>query len=382
MQRVTGLDGVRGCAILWVLLYHFFALVPKAPWVAAIPLVGPLADFGWIGVNLFFALSGYLIIPLLAAQRDDPNYYRRFWCRRAFRLVPVYLLCLISYGVAVALWPDASPDRQRLLDPAIPLWTYWALVQNVWMSARNYMGGEWLRVTWSLAVEVQFYALIAVMVRMMPRPRLVPMLAVLTAAVVLFRYAVVFLNPGSAAPIVLLLPCRLDAFLLGGLAALLPGPVPGGEGRRRLLAWIALAGSVAAFGWFAHGGFGGATRLVLPLYYLMLSVGCSAVLDLSVRSAAPVRWLMQNAVMVRAGQLSYFVYLFHLPVLWTVYQLGSGGAPSLAQGRGVGLMLVVLGVLYGLAELSYRWLEAPLIERSHGYFRRVGRVEGARADSR
>ncbi|MEO6876460.1 MAG: acyltransferase family protein, partial [Opitutaceae bacterium] len=66
MKRLKGLDGVRGLAILWVLLYHLYALLPKTGWLAAIPGLGWFAGLGWIGVCLFFALSGYLIIPMVA----------------------------------------------------------------------------------------------------------------------------------------------------------------------------------------------------------------------------------------------------------------------------------------------------------------------------
>ena len=376
MKRVSGLDGVRGFAILWVLLYHLFALVPKAPWAAAIPGLGVLAGYGWIGVNLFFALSGYLIIPMLAAQKGDPDYFRRFWCRRAFRLLPVYVLCLLSYLAAASLWPETSPDRARLLDPAIPFWTYWALVQNVWMSARNYLGSEWLRVSWSLALEVQFYALIGVVVYLLPKEHLRRWLVGLTLAVVMFRYGVTFANPSATTPLVLLLPSRLDAFLLGGLTALLP---PAGLDRSRLrqggAATLLVMASVA-FEWFAVGGFGRFSRYVLPAYYLLLSIGCVALLDLCANSSPLVRWLMESAPMIRAGKLSYFVYLFHIPIVWTVYHFGSGVAPTLVHGGGVGLMLLVLAVIYGTAELSYRFVEEPLIRRSHGYFRRVDTAAG------
>lgn len=368
-QRVKGLDGVRGFAILWVLLFHFYALLPKAAW-AVIPGLEGFANLGWIGVSLFFTLSGYLIIPMVADQKSEPGFFARFWCRRAFRLLPVYALLLISFLVARAGWPESSPGRERLLDSTIPLWSYATFTQNIVMASQNYLGNEWLRVSWSLAVEVQFYALACLIVYYVPRRLLVRALLGLIAAVVVFRFGVVLLNPGASASLVLLLPCRLDAFLAGGLVALLPPPLSGQERRRQGIALGVLALSMAAFGWFTSGRFGSVTQYVVPTYYLMLATGSVAVLQLCVLSSPVLRWLMESAPMLRAGRLSYFLYLFHLPVLWMVYGGFFGVMPNLESGRGVALLALVLVVLVGLAEVSHRFLEAPLIRRSHDYFKR------------
>lgn len=367
-NRVRGLDGVRGFAILWVLLYHLYALPSKAAW-ASIPGLGWFAGLGWIGVSLFFALSGYLIIPMVADQKSRPLFFARFWCRRAFRLLPVYVLLLLSFLAATAWWPASSPGRERLLEPGIPLWSYWVFLQNFLMSLRNYLGNEWLRVSWSLAVEVQFYALICLIVPLLPRAQLVRWLMALAGAVVILRFAVVLLNSGASTSLVVLLPCRLDAFLAGGIAALWPAPPAGGERRRQGWAVALLGLSVAAFCWFAAGEFGSGTRYVVPIYYLMLATGSAALLDLSALSSPLVKWLMESVPMIRAGKLSYFLYLFHLPVAWTIYAGFFGRMPNLESGEGLLIMLCVLVVLYGLAEASYRYLEAPLIGRSHAYFR-------------
>ena len=367
-QRLRGLDGVRGFAILWVLLYHFYALLPKASWVT-IPGVTWFAGLGWIGVSLFFALSGYLIIPMVAEQKDVPRFFARFWCRRAFRLLPVYLLLLLTFLAATMWWPAASPGRERLLEPGIPTWSYWVFLQNFLMSSRNYLGSEWLRVTWSLAVEVQFYALICVVVRWLPRAQLVLWLVVLAEVVVLLRFAVVLLNPGASTSLVVLLPCRLDAFLAGGLAALLPAPAISKTRLRQGMSGVLLGLSIAAFCWFAAGGFGDRTRYFVPVYYVMLAVGSAALLDLSALSSPVVKWLMESAPMIRVGKLSYFLYLFHLPIAWMIYSGCFRRIPSLESWRDGAIMLLVLAVLYGLAEVSYRFMEAPLIARSHTYFR-------------
>ena len=364
MQRVRGLDGVRGFAAVWVILDHFYAQVPKAAWLTAIPGLARFASFGWVGVSLFFVLSGYLIVPQLLAAKGEPNYFRRFCARRGFRLLPAYVMFLLLYLAADAWWPAAGAGREPLLGPTVPFWSFWIMIQNILMSSVGAVGNLWLRVSWTLAVEVQFYALICVIVYLAPKERLGRWLVALAAAAVMFRYAVALLNPEAKAPLVLLMPSRLDAFMIGGLLALgtPTGSSPGAPGRT----WAALgvlAVCTAAFAWFVTGGFGATTRYVLPVYHLLLAAGCGAFLELARLSSGSVRWLTENRLMRRAGQLSYFLYLFHTPVIWGVFALLVGAQPNLASGLSLVVMAGAWVALAGLAEASYRLIEAPMIRR-------------------
>jgi peptidoglycan/LPS O-acetylase OafA/YrhL len=79
----------------------------------------------------------------------------------------------------------------------------------------------------------------------------------------------------------------------------------------------------------------------------------------------PVRWLMDRGPLVEAGRLSYFIYLFHMPVALTVFYLVLGTAPALGSARAILMMAAVFAAIYGAARLSYAFLEAPLIRYSH-----------------
>jgi peptidoglycan/LPS O-acetylase OafA/YrhL len=77
---------------------------------------------------------------------------------------------------------------------------------------------------------------------------------------------------------------------------------------------------------------------------------------------------MESAPMIRAGKLSYFIYLFHLPLAWTIYAVGFGMEPNLQSAKALAVMGACLLAIYGLGELSFRFIEGPLIRRSHAFF--------------
>ncbi|HZJ61945.1 MAG TPA: acyltransferase [Kofleriaceae bacterium] len=149
-EIVPALDGVRGLAILLVLAHN---LSPFESTRRLIDLSAGLTfDFGWVGVQLFFVLSGYLISGILLDTRGAPGYYRAFFGRRVLRIFPLYygvlFLCLVLLPV-LGLAPDALlADRRH----SVWLWTYlinWAEPLGAAIAVFPHF--------WSLAVEEQFY---------------------------------------------------------------------------------------------------------------------------------------------------------------------------------------------------------------------------------
>ena len=98
-SRIPELDGLRGLAILLVLLYHFVSSPRIQP-----PLFHKLFAIGWSGVDLFFVLSGFLIGGILLDVRESPNYFRTFYGRRFYRIVPLYYLWIGAYFVIALFW--------------------------------------------------------------------------------------------------------------------------------------------------------------------------------------------------------------------------------------------------------------------------------------
>jgi peptidoglycan/LPS O-acetylase OafA/YrhL len=142
---MPGLDLLRGLAILAVIFYHGFAyIVPAFPWHNRLAgTLFHLTGLGWTGVNLFFTLSGFLITGMLIDSEGKPNFYSRFYIRRALRILPAYFLVLIILG----LTRTASPSYLLVCVIFLANWPTLLLHGSFTLYS----------VLWSLGVEEQFY---------------------------------------------------------------------------------------------------------------------------------------------------------------------------------------------------------------------------------
>ncbi len=142
MDRLKGLDLLRAIAILWVMLFHAWVAGLGLPFLA-------VAKYGWMGVDLFFALSGYLIGSQLFksyAQNVTPS-LKQFYLRRAFRVLPAYWVVVILY-FTVPLFRE-EPNIQ-------PLWQFLTFTENLLIDYRN---NKAFSHAWSLCIEEHFYLL-------------------------------------------------------------------------------------------------------------------------------------------------------------------------------------------------------------------------------
>ena len=214
MKRIPELDGMRGIAISMVIIWHYFSGA-IAGGGTSLPVIIPLVrctSWFWSGVDLFFVLSGFLIGGIIIDNRDSKNFLSVFYTRRAFRIFPVYFIFL---GVFFALRPWIKHAGYAwLLQGNVPDWSYLTFTQNILMAVRDNSGGSFLNITWSLGIEEQFYLFASLLSIALPRkhwPFFVVLLVV--SAPVLRSFFPTF------GPRYLLMPCRMDALLIGALAA-------------------------------------------------------------------------------------------------------------------------------------------------------------------
>ena len=149
-ERLPTLDGVRGLAILLVLAHNYLLL--ESPSGIAGYMTERVLNAGWVGVQLFFVLSGFLITWGLLESRDTENYFRNFYARRVLRIFPLYYLMLI---LTFLVLPALNFYPKTIADDAPCQWWLWLFLSN-WSQPYGICGNS-LPHFWSLAVEEQFY---------------------------------------------------------------------------------------------------------------------------------------------------------------------------------------------------------------------------------
>lgn len=366
--RVPELDGLRGLAIAGVLITHLYlwAFVPAQNAVHA--ALHRLFSLSHTGVDLFFVLSGYLIGGILLQARSSPNFYRAFYARRFFRILPVYALLLLS-------WLLLRSDRLDQLNGGIlfaprdvPLWSYPLFAQNLAMALVGSMGCTWLVVTWSLAIEEQFYLVMPWTVRQLDESRLLALAAGLVLLAPAVRLTLLELSPRAGIAAVFLPVSRMDALLLGVIAALLLRDAAARawlQAHRALLSASAL-GLGLVFLSLSLGDYGMISWVATPFglsavafFYFVLLLLALHPAESGWRRMLRWRWLGW------LGTVSYFVYLFHLPLSYLLHGTLRHQPPRLVQPADYGVTLLVLAATLGLAALSWHMLEKPLLRLGH-----------------
>ncbi|MEZ5941249.1 MAG: acyltransferase [Planctomycetaceae bacterium] len=215
------LDGVRGLAVLLVLMYDCLK-IPNDGFPPTL-IIRKVASAGWIGVDLFFVLSGFLITGILLETRGRVGYWKSFLTRRAVRIFPLYYATLIGVFVIVPTWLWLSgqwtathPVAQTRADQ----WYYWFYLQNVLFAWR----GSWpaeriLNHFWSLAVEEQFYLVWPLVVAALSRKNLTRLCGVLCAVALGLRLAMLTQGLPGVTTYALTFT-RMDSLCFGALIAI------------------------------------------------------------------------------------------------------------------------------------------------------------------
>ena len=347
--HIPALDGIRGLAILAVMVFHFGAFDP-APGIDN--LFHKVTSAGWAGVDLFFVLSGFLITGILVDAKGNEHYFRNFYIRRVLRIFPLYYGYLIVLFIVLPLFAGGHADPTRA--PAAP-W-YWTYTAN-WFIARH---GDWAVATgetgrfWSLSVEEQFYLVWPLVVATFPRRALVRITLGLIAGALLVRCLMLAAHMSSVAVIVST-TARVDALGVGAWLAL----AVRGEGgavavaqRARPFAWLA-AGVLAVVIIVCRGPKQEAP-LMQTVGYSAVAMSCGALLIAAVAAppSAVLARVFTTPFLRMLGRYSYALYiLFQLssdaldPLGVTVDRM-----PRVAGSEIPGALLVI--VIAGLMTLA------------------------------
>jgi peptidoglycan/LPS O-acetylase OafA/YrhL len=345
--HIPALDGLRGCAILLVILFHC-----------------QLLSFGWAGVHLFFVLSGFLITRILLAERGEPfgPYLRRFYFRRAVRIFPLYLLYL---AVIMAIYSYAG--RTLHLFP----WLFSYLYN--WLKAVGMKYDDpGLGHLWSLAIEEQFYFVWPLVVYFSGR-RLLPICIAVVCATPLVRAVsgMIFVSePGVFEYHATI--CQADALVIGAAVAVLEV-----SGRLTFrMSWllgalaIAIAAGIACAG-ANHGGRGILEDTWYPLLlpqngqyiwaYTLFDLIFALLVVATVQGAPLLAGILRNRVLRWVGTISYGCYVYHMAVGFVVRRLLhiSWEGPTIPQRLTLlAAMLIATGTV---ATVSYYGFEKRLL---------------------
>ena len=370
-SRIPELDGIRGLAIALVIAYHYFFLViaarPASPLAYAL-VVGRLT---WSGVDLFFVLSGFLIGGILLDARNSSNYFRVFYTRRFYRIIPLYAVwfCLV-FSTLAAMKFGVIRESSWLLKDSLPIYPYLFFIQNFWMAAHNTLGGASSGGTWSLAIEEQFYLTLPLVIRFfnlsrMPLAILVGVFAAPVTRTLLFLHS----PHNSVAPFALM-PCRADSLLLGVFAAVIIRNNSCKEWLQRnqkfllLLLLVLLTGAAYL------------TIRTRDMYsLLMISVGYTWMAALYTcfllyavaQPKSPLAGFLRWKYLTWLGTIAYGVYLAHgyvRPLLF--YLFGIRGSVEIVDSIPK-LLISVAAIPVTLLICRFSWIcfETPLMRRGH-----------------
>lgn len=340
--RVPALDALRGIAVALVVVTHAtraYASTPLAAWLLEVP------RFGWVGVDLFFVLSGYLITGILLHTRDRPDYYRAFYARRVRRIFPLY------FGALAVLWfvvPWCGDVGAYLARPAIgDRWMLLTFTENI-APLRDTSGAWSVLHFWSLGVEEQFY-LVWPLVVLASGARLRRVCLAIIVAAPLTR--VLWLaNDVPPSLVYELLFARADALAFGAFLA------TGGRVPRWAVVVAAITFAVA----FLAATDSQYSPGIQTVGYTAIAACAAGAVQYAVDRDS---WLSRATWLQSLGRIAFGVYVVHLPIIeawryagWSTEAMAvRWGSLPLALGASYAL---AFGCSIPLAALSWRWWES------------------------
>ena len=335
-HRDIELDGLRGLAVGMVLAWHFIGIPAWASEGRAFQALFRVFLLGGAGVNLFFVLSGFLITRIIISRNQSNTLFlRNFYTRRALRILPPYFLLLAVFWVIV--WN--SGVQNNVFNDQISLWRFLTFTQNFWMAENASYGPDGISVTWSVAIEEQYYLVFPLLALMLQKSRLPIFLACIAVTSVVWRAFIFALDPSNNFPADLGTLARLDGLAIGGLIACAFNNPKWTKwlkanlvGLRRAMLWSFVmllfvrrdSGSLMAY--IGHTTLNLCSALVIT--NILLHLGSTSVWMHTLRSRG-LRFL---------GRISYSLYLFHPIIIATVFLLA--GYPKTLSGWPQALLLI------------------------------------------
>ena len=357
---VPAVDGLRGIAILLVLWYHapfLFRDLPEfttshSPW-EVLGLAGTMSLGGWIGVDLFFVVSGFLITTILLRLRDRGGSLWVFWGRRGLRILPLATLYLLVLSVLTWLG-----DPLKMVSH-FEGWAWYALyLGNIHITLYGWQPLA-IMILWSLAIEEQFYLVWPLLVRACTRHRLLWWSGGIMAAAPVVR--AIMLSVADYPATYVFTICRLDGLAAGAVVAVIFGNPKWQAEATRLCNRLAPFASVVILPAFLV-PFSPSLTETRPWFfsvfgYSWLAVSFAILLGASLNADGLWGALLKSPLLTFAGRRCYGLYLWHVLIAGCI----TAGLQPFQFGFHVHLCLWLAALLI-VASGSWLFFEEPLLQ--------------------
>lgn len=295
------LDGLRGLASLLVVIYHNFGFINH------------YLFFGWIGLDIFFVLSGFLITDILLNTLDKPNYLKNFYMRRVLRVFPIYYAGLILFLIVLPRLPDMMNYFSYYVDHQAYLWTYLQNWLYVFDPPPQYQST--LNHFWSLAVEEQFYLLWPLLVLVIRKPKyLLLFISIVLLAVIGLRFWAWTSQIEKLFYYNLYTFTRIDGICIGCMVAILQRINPGFLAKYTSAIVFGFAGINFLFFFFNRQNQFTFPYLAIVGYSTVAMLFGLLVYDIIHGRTKLLIRIFSNKILKLFGRISYGCYIIHWPL--------------------------------------------------------------------
>ncbi|EGQ3762711.1 acyltransferase family protein [Staphylococcus pseudintermedius] len=354
-RYMPGLDGVRAVAVIAIIIYH---LNPQ--WLSG----------GFLGVDTFFVISGYLITSLLLTEYHNTGKIElmSFWLRRVKRLIPAVLFLVMGVIVLSLIFMPTEIQKVRADSIAAIFYVsnWWYIMQNV--DYFEQFAVQPLKHLWSLAIEEQFYLVFPIvllsLLSFIRRLKSIRIIFLILLVISMIAMMVLYVPNENVAHVYFGTDTRIQTLLMGVLLALVWPPFQlKAKVNRQMRTMIDTAGVVGLAILFICFKFVSETNSIL--YYggfFLISTVTLLVIASSVHPSGYFAKFLGNKVFTFIGSRSYSLYLWHYPIIVLIHhQFVQGQIPPLVYV--VEILLMVL-----MAEFSYKFIEQPFRKEGFNIF--------------
>jgi peptidoglycan/LPS O-acetylase OafA/YrhL len=363
--HIPALDGLRGLAILLVMVHHFVYFGGMRPSLIIDRIFYAISLAGWCGVDLFFVLSGFLITGILLDVKGSPHFFRNFYMRRLLRIFPLYYGVLLVLFVVLPQFARLGWNFQALVDDQG--W-YWSYLVNFPIAFEGWPPFDAIAHFWSLAIEEQYYLFWPIIVFLSP-PRYLRVIC-LTVIVCSLGLRVEFMRNGYPLAAYVLTPARMDTLAVGALLALMVR-CPGGLSQLSHWAWPVVGATGAMLSGIVlwRRGLDSVDPVVQTIGFTLIAFLFGALLIVAVTSPSStiLGKVFTHRGLMSFGRYSYALYVFHHPLGYISRRSGFRVAnlPTFLGSQLPGELLyiaVATGLSLGLALLSWHLYEAQFLK--------------------